>query len=50
MDNIADGFVEIVPDHVNTIRDNAETYKSAVLDRIDAENEAIFDRAEVDIV
>jgi zinc transport system substrate-binding protein len=50
VDNIANGFVELVPDHADTIRDNAEAYKSAVLDRIDADYEAIFDRAEVDIV
>ncbi|WP_409025357.1 metal ABC transporter substrate-binding protein [Halalkalicoccus salilacus] len=50
VDNIADGFTEIVPEHADTFRDNAETYKADVLDRIDAEYEAVFDRAERDIV
>lgn len=50
VDNIADGFVEIVPEHADTFRENAERYKSEVLDRIDADYEAIFDQAERDIV
>jgi zinc transport system substrate-binding protein len=50
VDNVAEGFAEIVPDHADTVRDNAETYKTEVLDRIDAEYEAIFDRAERDVV
>jgi zinc transport system substrate-binding protein len=50
VDNIADGFAEIVPDHADAFRDNAEAYKTDVLDRIDAEYEAIFDRAERDVV
>jgi len=50
VDNIADGFADIVPEHADTIRKNAETYKADVLDRIDADYEAIFDRAERDVV
>jgi zinc transport system substrate-binding protein len=48
--NIAEGFAELLPEHADTFRDNAETYTTAVLDRIDADYEAIFDRAERDIV
>ena len=50
VDNIADGFAELVPDHADRIRQNAEAYKTDVLDRIDADYEAIFDRAERDVV
>jgi zinc transport system substrate-binding protein len=50
VDNIADGFAERFPTYANTFRDNAETYKTAVLDRIDADYQSIFDRAERDIV
>ncbi|WP_435347670.1 metal ABC transporter substrate-binding protein [Haloarchaeobius sp. HRN-SO-5] len=50
VDNIADGFAEIFPEHAYVFRENAETYKSEVLDRIDADYEAIFDRTERDIV
>jgi zinc transport system substrate-binding protein len=50
VDNIADGFAEIVPEHADVFRENAETYKSEVLERIDSDYEAIFDRAERDIV
>ena len=50
VDNIAEGFAEIVPEHADAVRENAETYKTEVLDRIDADYEAIFDRAERDIV
>lgn len=50
VDNIADGFAEVVPEHADTFRANAETYKSEVLERIDSDYEAIFDRAERDIV
>lgn len=50
VDNIADGFAEIVPEHADAFRNNAETYKADVLDRIDADYEAVFDRAERDIV
>ncbi|QSW98444.1 metal ABC transporter substrate-binding protein [Haloterrigena alkaliphila] len=50
VDNIADGLADIVPEHADAVRENAETYKTDVLDRIDADYEAIFDRAERDIV
>ncbi|QLH79610.1 metal ABC transporter substrate-binding protein [Halosimplex rubrum] len=50
VDNIADGFAEIVPEHADALRENAETYKSDVLDRIDADYEAIFDRSGRDVV
>jgi zinc transport system substrate-binding protein len=50
VDNIADGFAEVLPEHTDTFRENAETYNSEVLDRIDSDYEAIFDRAERDIV
>ena len=50
VDNIADGFAELLPEHAGTFRDNAEAYNSDVLDRIDSDYRAIFDRAERDIV
>jgi zinc transport system substrate-binding protein len=50
VDNIADGFAEVFPAHAETFRENAETYKAEVLDRIDADYEAIFDRSERDVV
>ncbi|MBV0926272.1 metal ABC transporter substrate-binding protein [Halomicroarcula limicola] len=50
VDNIATGFAEIVPEHAETFRENAETYKSEVLASIDADYQAIFDRAQRDIV
>jgi zinc transport system substrate-binding protein len=50
VDNIADGFAELLPEHAETFRENAETYNAEVLDRIDSDYEAIFDRADRDIV
>ncbi|WP_435064588.1 metal ABC transporter substrate-binding protein [Halobaculum sp. EA56] len=50
VDNITAGFVELAPDHEDTLRDNAETYKADVLDRIDADYEAVFEAAERDVV
>ncbi|WP_442909360.1 metal ABC transporter substrate-binding protein [Halovenus sp. HT40] len=50
VDNIADGFAEVFPEHAEAFRENAEAYKSEVLDQIDSDYEAIFDRAERDIV
>ncbi|WP_247728661.1 metal ABC transporter substrate-binding protein [Halovivax limisalsi] len=50
VDNIAEGFVEIAPEYADAFRENAETYKSEVLERIHAEYRAIFDRAQRDIV
>jgi zinc transport system substrate-binding protein len=50
VDNITEGFVDLLPEHEDTFRENAETYKSDVLQRIDADYEAIFDAAARDIV
>nr|WP_218927098.1 metal ABC transporter substrate-binding protein [Halosimplex pelagicum] len=50
VDNIAEGFAEILPEHADAFRENAETYNSEVLDAIDADYEAIFDRSERDVV
>jgi zinc transport system substrate-binding protein len=50
VDNIAAGFGEMLPEYADTFRDNAETYNAEVLDRIDADYQAIFDRADRDIV
>jgi len=50
VDNIAEGFAEIFPEHADAFRENAQAYKTDVLDRIDADYEAIFDRAERDVV
>ena len=50
VDNIAEGFAELLPDHASTFRENAERYKSEVLERIDADYQAIFDAAERDVV
>jgi len=50
VDNIASGFAALVPDHADRIRRNAEAYKTDVLDRIDADYEAVFDRSEQDVV
>jgi zinc transport system substrate-binding protein len=43
IDNITEGFVEILPDHESTLRANADRYKTEVLDRIDADYQAVFD-------
>ncbi|WP_436901204.1 metal ABC transporter substrate-binding protein [Halovenus halobia] len=50
VDNIAAGFADILPEHADTFRENAGTYKSEVLDQIDADYQDIFDRSERDIV
>jgi zinc transport system substrate-binding protein len=50
VDNITEGFVELLPDHESTFRDNAEAYKSDVLERIDQDYTAVFDAAERDVV
>jgi zinc transport system substrate-binding protein len=50
VDNITDGFAELLPDHEDAFRENAETYKTDVLERIDADYQAIFDAAERDVV
>jgi zinc transport system substrate-binding protein len=46
VDNITEGFVELLPAHEDAFRENAETYKSDVLDRIDADYADVFGRAE----
>ncbi|WP_435333847.1 metal ABC transporter substrate-binding protein [Haloarchaeobius sp. TZWWS8] len=50
VDNITEGLVELAPEHEETFRDNAETYKTDVLDRIDADYQDIFDRADRKVV
>jgi len=50
VDNITEGFVEFLPDHEDTFRENAASFKSDVLDRIDADYRAIFDAADRDVV
>ena len=50
VDNITDGLVELAPDHESTLRENATTYKTDVLERIDREYKAIFNDAERDVV
>ncbi|MCU4798860.1 metal ABC transporter substrate-binding protein [Halobacteria archaeon HArc-gm2] len=50
VDNVTEGLVDLAPDHEESLRENAETYKTDVLDRIDADYQSIFDRAERDVV
>jgi len=50
VDNIAEGLVELAPDHEDALRSNAEAYKSETLEQIDRDYEAIFDAAERDVV
>ena len=50
VDNIAEGFAEILPAHADAFRENAATYKADVLDRIDADYADIFDRSDRDVV
>jgi len=50
VDNITEGFVDLLPDHEDTFRGNAETYKTDVLQRIDEDYRAIFDAADRDVV
>src|SRR6056297_3205548 len=50
VDNITEGFVDLLPDHEATFRENAETYKSDVLQRIDDDYRAVFDAADRDVV
>ncbi|QIO21689.1 metal ABC transporter substrate-binding protein [Haloarcula sp. JP-L23] len=50
VDNITAGLVELAPDHAETLRSNAEQYKSEVLQRIDADYRAIFEAADRDVV
>jgi zinc transport system substrate-binding protein len=50
VDNIAEGFADVLPEHADAFRENAETYRTEVLDRIDADYTAIFDASDRDIV
>jgi zinc transport system substrate-binding protein len=50
VDNITEGMVPLAPDHEGTLRGNAETYKTEVLDRIDRDYRAIFDAADRDVI
>ncbi|WP_049910060.1 metal ABC transporter substrate-binding protein [Natrinema gari] len=50
VDNIADGFAELAPEQESALRDNAETYKSDILERIGQDFQAIFDASERDAV
>jgi zinc transport system substrate-binding protein len=50
VDNITEGLIELAPDHEETLRKNASTYKTETLDRIDADYQAIFDAADRDVV
>jgi len=50
VDNITEGLVDLAPDHADALRENAATYKTDVLDRIDADYAAIFDRADRKVV
>jgi zinc transport system substrate-binding protein len=50
IDNITDGLVELAPAQEDTLRENAETYKSETIEQIDAEYRAIFDAADRDVV
>ncbi|MFB6223131.1 MAG: metal ABC transporter substrate-binding protein [Haloarcula sp.] len=50
VDNITEGLVALAPDNEETLRENAATYKSDVLQQIDEDYRAIFDAAERKIV
>jgi zinc transport system substrate-binding protein len=50
VDNIAAGLVELAPEHEDTLRENATTYKTEVLDVIDRDYRRIFDEASRDVV
>ena len=50
VDNITAGLAELLPEHADAFRDNAETYKSEVLQRIDEDYAAIFDASDRDVV
>jgi len=50
VDNITEGFVELVPEHEDAFRENAAAYKTDVLDRIDRDYADIFGRAERSVV
>ncbi|WP_435361435.1 metal ABC transporter substrate-binding protein [Haloarchaeobius sp. DFWS5] len=50
VDNITEGLVELSPEHEDTLRENAKTYKTDVLQRIDEDYQAIFDQASRKVV
>ena len=50
VDNITEGFADLLPDHAETFRANAEAYKTDVLQRLDERYQAIFDASERDVV
>ena len=50
IDNITEGLVDLAPEHEDALRENAETYKSDTIERIDERYRAIFDAAERDVV
>jgi zinc transport system substrate-binding protein len=50
VDNITEGFADLLPEHEDTFRENGERYKSEVLERIDADYQSIFDAASRDVV
>jgi zinc transport system substrate-binding protein len=50
VDNITEGLVELAPDHEETLRANADAYKTDVLERIDRDYQQIFDEAEKNVV
>ena len=50
VDNITEGLVALSPDHEETLRSNAEAYKTDVLQRIDDDYTAIFEATERDVV
>jgi zinc transport system substrate-binding protein len=50
VDTITEGFVDLAPDHEDALRENAQTYKSETLQRIDEDYRSIFEAAERDVV
>jgi zinc transport system substrate-binding protein len=50
VDNLTDGFVQLLPEYESSFRENADRYKTTVLDRIDREYAVIFDSAPRDVV
>jgi zinc transport system substrate-binding protein len=50
VDNITDGFVELLPEHEDRFRANAERYRTETLERIDRDYRTIFDAADRDVV
>jgi zinc transport system substrate-binding protein len=50
VENITEGFVELLPEHESTFRENAAAYGTDVLERIDRDYAEIFDRAERRVV